>query len=388
MKITNNLKILLGCSLFIFACAQDLGLGTGFEVAHSNIQKNRQSTSAPDNSSPQDGNSNGDNSKTDPSNGGTTDPNNGNSNSGTGSATSPASKIVICSKLNFDEIVWPSSINETNINAFALGLNISSSYEGYKPVWNTITNNFDGMGLSLGLFQQNLGSESLQPMLMELKEKYNIVWLNLFKPDHRLSIEQMLSDWRKQNPITLKSVYPEYKPKINLDEENTFSVQSFNIFSTNNPWVRWALGQLYIDSGIHFDSVWSRELTQASDTREYKNIQMKYAFNIHTRAKDYFDTLKFKKLKSYLMLLDIVVQNGSLNHQEMSQYAIEAQAHPKWSEEDKLKSLLEIRLQRVRKQYVEDVRSRKMTIINGSGVVHQTKRNLEQEYCYNGQSTL
>ena len=54
----------------------------------------------------------------------------------------------------------------------------------------------------------------------------------------------------------------------------------------------------------------------------------------------------------------------------------------------KLEKLLALRLRHVKPQYVEDVRSRKQTIIDGTGLVHEVMRFLEKEYCYQGVSPV
>ena len=52
------------------------------------------------------------------------------------------------------------------------------------------------------------------------------------------------------------------------------------------------------------------------------------------------------------------------------------------SEEEQLSKILELRLAGVKPQYRDDVFKRKMTIIMGEGVVHGSRRNLPEEYCY------
>src|SRR4051794_25917173 len=60
------------------------------------------------------------------------------------------SELKICSKLDFANLDWPSSMGVAEHDPFALALNISGSFEG-NDGWENLTNNFDGQGLSLGL---------------------------------------------------------------------------------------------------------------------------------------------------------------------------------------------------------------------------------------------
>ena len=78
-------------------------------------------------------------------------------------------KPTICSNLSFNNVLWPSPLTEFQVNVFALAMNISGSFEG-PDGWTNLTNNFDGQGISLGLFNQNLGQGSLQPMMLKLRD--------------------------------------------------------------------------------------------------------------------------------------------------------------------------------------------------------------------------
>ena len=66
----------------------------------------------------------------------------------------PNFKPSICSDLSFEQVEWPSNVSTKQLDAFALGMNITGSFEGHDG-WSNIANDFDGQGLSLGLFNQN-----------------------------------------------------------------------------------------------------------------------------------------------------------------------------------------------------------------------------------------
>ena len=70
--------------------------------------------------------------------------------------STPGNSQGLCGPLNFDGIQWTNALNTTEQKGLSLSLSVSGSFEG-RSGWANITNNFDGMGLSLGLLQQNFG---------------------------------------------------------------------------------------------------------------------------------------------------------------------------------------------------------------------------------------
>jgi hypothetical protein len=79
-------------------------------------------------------------------------------------------------------------------------------------------------------------------------------------------------------------------------------------------------------------------------------------------------------------MFDIAVQNGGLKSEEFGR--VEAWANSRrWSDTDRLRHLVEIRIERVRTQYKEDVRRRKFSLITGEGNVHGRMRRHEKEAC-------
>ena len=79
-------------------------------------------------------------------------------------------------------------------------------------------------------------------------------------------------------------------------------------------------------------------------------------------------------------MFDIAVQNGGLKSDEFARIESWTKTR-RWSDVDRLKQLVEVRMERVRVQYKEDVRRRKFSIIIGQGTVHGRLRRHEQEAC-------
>jgi hypothetical protein len=145
--------------------------------------------------------------------------------------------------------------------------------------------------------------------------------------------------------------------------------------------VRWAVREILTSTGqVRPD--WRSAFLRLGATAGYRSIQVESAIKIHEKALDYFVDWKFKDLRSYLFLVDIVVQNGGFYSVNRSELASFLQARPGATESEQLKFLLERRLRFVRSEYVADVRARKITIIDGRGRVHGRNRNLPLEYCF------
>lgn len=289
-------------------------------------------------------------------------------------------KPSICSDLSFDLVQWPANISHNLLNSFALSMNISGSFEG-RDGWVNISNNFDGQGFSLGLFNQNLGQGSLQPLLITFRESNSSNMSLAFSTVQTQQMNQMLNAWgdssdgivlskMQNNSNYLKDTSP-------LDKEEFFSSKASN--SNNQESVDWAVATLY--NGSLFKSEWKTSLQKMAALPQFVSLQIAAAKEIHNKALGYMVKFNFKELRAYLFFFDIVVQNGGLTTTVENQYLTWYRSNPNASESTRLKKILEYRLKIVRAEYVSDVRARKLAVINGSGVVHGSNRNFSKEYC-------
>jgi hypothetical protein len=290
----------------------------------------------------------------------------------------------ICSKLNFTGVTWPSTMASSARKSFALGLNITGSFEGHTN-WNNIANNFDGQGMSLGLLQQNFGQGSLQPLLIKMFENHGSELRSLFTSADLGSLQTMLSEWNS-NPVVIgpqdNELFPDKDVLSPLDRGS--EGQQLNVFLTpeNAKSVAWAVDSLYLADGKTFVTRWKNSFVNMTSLASYRSIQLEAAQKIYNKAVGYFRSFGFTELRMLLMMFDYVTQNGGFNADHKSQYDDYISTHPKASETEKALALLEIRLQSVLDQYVEDVRARKQTVITGKGTVHGSSRDLQTEYCY------
>ena len=120
----------------------------------------------------------------------------------------PADKLNLsfCSQLSFKDIRWSSTLSPTAQRSLSIALSISGRFEGPSG-WKNITNNFDGMGLSAGLLNQTLGTESLQPLLASYEELYPQQFATLFSPARYQSIKNMLDTWKTKTKWSVADSY-------------------------------------------------------------------------------------------------------------------------------------------------------------------------------------
>ncbi|MCM2280834.1 MAG: hypothetical protein NDI61_03195 [Bdellovibrionaceae bacterium] len=297
---------------------------------------------------------------------------------------------LICSRLDFQNVVWPSHLVELERKALALSLNISGSFEGHRG-WANISNNFDDQGMSLGLLQQNFGQGSLQPLLTEMFDQHLDVLRGLFTRTQLASMDQMLADWSggTLHPLghsgRATPLFPdqEHLSPLDFDDapETEPGVIAMNT-SANQRSVAWAVDTLFQDAGVTFIPAWKTAFQNLAVTAPYRSLQIRAALTMFDRAAGYTQTFRFTQMRSFLTMYDFVVQNGGFNATHRALFETYDKENPGATETQRLLKLLEIRLTSVRPQYKNDVRARKSTIIRGTGVVHGANRNLPSEYCF------
>lgn len=288
--------------------------------------------------------------------------------------TLPPANPTFCSYLNFDNVVWNSAFSPWERRSFAISLSLSGSFEGPNG-WQNLTNNFDDMGMSAGLLNQTLGTGSLQPLLSKMKSQDLSVFTSNFAQARAESVLGMVTAWERANGISVfeEDISEVTSSRLDRDFVSTLAGESAS--------VTWAKNTLYQSNG-KFKPEWATEWTKFLGNPKYVTLQIDAAERIHQKALGYVERIRLEDLRTYLFMFDIVVQNGGLNETEFQEVdQMEAEGRIQTGTE-KLMALLQIRLRRVRPQYVEDVRKRKTAIINGTGVVHGSNRNFPREFCF------
>ncbi|MCB9072428.1 MAG: hypothetical protein H6623_02310 [Bdellovibrionaceae bacterium] len=303
--------------------------------------------------------------------------------------TASVFKPMICSDLSFKQVSWPKGTDEMVATTFGLAMNISGSFEGHTG-WTNISNNFDGQGLSLGLFNQNFGQGSLQPLMIALRQNHLSAMKHFFTSSQFSSVDSMLAKW---NGGALKSAQNKaLKMNLNFYENTTSPLDDPELLaqagelplvqkatSKNQASVNWAVSTLY--SGSKFKTAWQKALQAMAASPEYVSLQIEAAKYIHNKAMGYMKKFNLNELRSYLFFFDIIVQNGSVTTSIENKYISWEKSHKSASELIKMKQLLEYRLTLVKAQYRNDVRSRKLAVLDGTGTVHGSKRDFVKEYC-------
>ncbi len=274
-------------------------------------------------------------------------------------------------KIDFSFVNWPTDMSESERRALRIALNISGSFEG-RESWANITDNSDGQGMSLGLLSQNFGSGTLQPLLIQMRDAHPEVLAKIFSPAHLVSLYGMLKNW-ETNPIKPVGILSVEKasPLDDTIQENSFE---------NSTSVNWAVKNLYHKG--QFIQQWRDEFQALAASAEYVNLQFDEALKMHVLAKDYVSQVGVSEIRSYLMMFDIVDQNGYVYPEDFADYNRFLTLNKITDSTSRLEKLLELRLRHVSSRYALDVKSRKLAIIKGRGVVHGLSRNLEQEYSF------
>lgn len=302
------------------------------------------------------------------------------------------SGIDFKSSLSFKDVRWPTDLSAIERSAMGLALNLSGSFEGHEG-WQNISNNFDDMGLSLGLLNQNLGSGSLQPLLVEIARSSPATLSRHLEKARLQSLLQMLADWQRATGPTLEKLSFSSTQELPLSPLDTEwlspgspsglpTMKAMASTSANGHSVQWAIQSLHV--GSQLESRWQSELQSLASDPAYVTLQVGAARKIHDKTFRYLTHFSWKSLRAYLFLFDIVVQNGGLYDDDLTEFENWSQtqgmsANPEGEKKQMLK-VLELRLRHVRSQFKNDVALRKKSIIYGQGIVHGANRNYAEEY--------
>jgi hypothetical protein len=299
-----------------------------------------------------------------------------------------ARDINLCSKLDFANLTWPAGLTPQEKSAFALGLNISGSFEG-DDGWRNITNNFDGEGLSLGLLNQCLGEGSLQPLMIQMIQSHGELMQQIFGGDSFGKVSTMLNQWQKRS-LSEEDESDTIQGFSALDDEDVIAdflkrkpkpKPKPKPKTPNEESVDWAIKNIYSDSkGLNFQPLWLMDFEAMSNSTEYRSLQLQKAYSLHQGAMALFRHFKMTQIRSYLFFFDIMVQNGGIND-DVTASIDEILKRKVYSETEKLEQILAVRLKFVRRHYVGDVKARKESLIKGVGFVHGKKRDYDLEYC-------
>lgn len=243
---------------------------------------------------------------------------------------------------NEDEVPAPAILDEP-LSYRCLAL--TGSFETGKPppdCFAGLSGDFDGQGISFGALQWNFGQGSLQPLLEKMDDQHPGVLQDIF--DERC---------------------PEFREILEAPQEHQMdwsrSVQDQNRYVLREPW-----------QGL-FKSLGRCD--------EFQDLQVEVAGRLYEAAVDLARDYELKSERAVALMFDIKVQNGSIYSYVKEQIMRDFEHLPDGAgEEDRLCIVANRRAEASNPRWVEDVRTRKLTIAKGRGSVHGMYYDLEQDY--------
>ena len=208
-----------------------------------------------------------------------------------------------------------------------------------------LSGDFDGQGISFGVLQWNLGQGSLQPLLQKI-----------IKIEPKI-VESIFA----QNYEELKSMLAASKSK---QMGWARSIQNLK-HMINEPWKG------------HFKTLGRQPL--------FQDFQVESATRLFSSARAVCRDFGLLSARAVALMFDIKVQNGSISKLVKEQIRLDfAHVDPTLSSNDteveRLRIIANRRASAAKAEWVEDVRTRKLTIANGQGTVHGNFYDLKQQY--------
>ena len=208
-----------------------------------------------------------------------------------------------------------------------------------------LSGDFDGQGISFGVLQWNLGQGSLQPLLRKIIKAEPEIVESIFA----------------QNYEELNSMLAASKSK-QLDWAR--SIQNLKHI-LNEPW------------NGHFKTLGRQPL--------FQDIQVESATRLFNSASALCRDFGLLSTRAVASMFDIKVQNGNISELVKRQIKLDfAHIDPKLSSNDaeveRLRIIANRRASATKAEWVEDVRTRKLTIANGQGTVHGNFYDLKEQY--------
>jgi len=204
---------------------------------------------------------------------------------------------------------------------------------------NQIAGNFDGQGLSLGYLQWCIGQGTLQPLLNRMEREYNAEMKSIFGTNYD-SIHNMILDTTENQLAWAKTIN---------DSKNTIS------------------------------EPWYSQFVSLTNNQHFINIELDAEAYKIGQAMIICDKYKLKTVRGFTLAFDIAVQNGSISPDASKIIDTALVQNPNMVEKDLLKVIANA-IADTSTNNAEDIRSRKMSIVNGNGIVHRSVLYLDKNY--------
>jgi hypothetical protein len=178
---------------------------------------------------------------------------------------------------------------ETSLGASGLtpaerkAVEITSTFEtGKRGGFFGLSGNFDGQGLSFGLVNWTIGTESLQPLLRDFAAENPERWNAVFGPDAD-RFRQLISR----------------KGKAAVKEQHSFAIKEMNSCSIRKGKPVWAIRE-----------PWFGYFKRLSEDPAFQAIQIRYVRKLLSRADHFCREYKLRSEQAFTFLFDAVSSHG------------------------------------------------------------------------------
>lgn len=228
-------------------------------------------------------------------------------------------------------------------------LALTGSFETNAPVpdcFAGLSGDFDGQGISFGALQWNLGQGTLQPLLEEMNRKHARLLRDLLH-NHYPLLGTFLKARREEQLAWARSIQDPIRHTI------------------FEPW-----------RGL---------LKSLGRTPEFQEIEAAHAETVFQSAQKLCRSYQLWSERAVALMFDIVVQNGSIPNIVRAQILHDYEKlDPGLEEADaevaRMTIIANRRAEAADPRWIEDVRARKRCCALGSGRVHGTEIDLENQY--------
>lgn len=250
-------------------------------------------------------------------------------------------------KALFEEPIAEPVIHSKSIDYKCLSLTGSfETGQGAPDCFAGLSGDFDGQGMSFGVLQWNFGQGSLQPLLREMMDNHPDIVQGIFQANHDVLISALNADQEELMAFVRAIQHP---------------VKHF------------------------FFEPWRGMFKSLGRTEEFQEIELKSASRVFQAAIRYCEDYGLGSERAVALMFDIRVQNGSIRELLKAQILRDFEDLPSdlpgpEREVRKLQIVANRRAEAANPAWIEDVRTRKICIANGGGVVHGIPYDLEGQF--------
>lgn len=203
-----------------------------------------------------------------------------------------------------------------------------------------LSGDFNGQGLSFGVCQWNIGQGSLQPLLLVMYSRHGTIVDSVFGARSK-ELWAVLQDPDRPDQLA---------------------------------WVR-----SIQDPRCRFFEPWAGYFKALGRTPEFQKIEQEAAAGLYAAALQLCKDYGLVTERAVALMFDIKTQNGSIRDVTKAQIMRDFES-TSGDESERLRIVANRRADAAKPQWAEDVRRRKLCVVNGVGTVHGNKIDLEKQF--------